>query len=387
MTKTGINAKDISSINRGLILQYLATASHPITRSELTKLTGLSKMTVSNIVNEFLDNKIIVEKVGRDAPISRSNPALLEISPDAPKLIGVRIRHHSCVATLCDIRLNTISTSVTAVDLDQLPSSNELLEILANLIEPLTQNAPILAIGIGSLGPIVDPVEGTACYPYRWGVTPIRSYIESRFNIPVFVENTHNCAILAEQIYGSAKEYHDFVQLGMASGFSLGVVVHDHLHSSLTGQIGHMCIDPHGPMCHCGNRGCLEAHIGVRIIQKAVAETPSINKEMTFAEICENSENPAIHQILMRNLMDYLVIAMVNAAQLLNPEVFYVADELVRLPDRYLSYLEQVLNDRIASRNFRYIKVLRPKITTENTAAFCAITAVDSFFQNGLPEN
>lgn len=382
MIRTGINAKDISSINRGLILQYLATANHPVTRSELTKLTGLSKMTVSNIVNEFLANEIIVEKVGKDAPISRSNPALLEISPNAPKLIGVRIRHHSCIATLCDIQLKTISTSVISVDLEQLHSGEELMDILVELIAPLTTKDKILAIGIGSIGPVVDPVTGVARYPYNWGIIPFRSYIESKLHIPVFIENTHNCAIWAEQIYGSAKEYHDFVQLGMASGFSLGVVIHNQLHSSLTGQIGHMCIDPHGPMCHCGNRGCLEAHIGVRIIQKAVAETTG--QEMTFAEICENSKNPAIHQILMRNLMDYLVIAMVNAAQLLNPEVFYVADELVRLPDRYLTYLEQILNDRLASRNYRYIKVLRPKISTENTAAFCAITVVDSFFQNGL---
>ncbi len=390
MFKTGMNAKGISSINRGLILQYLATADHLLTRAELTSLTGLSKMTVSNIVNEFLATNLLQESIGRGAPLSRSNPALLEISPSAPKLLGIRIRHHSCVATLCDFHLNILSTNTIAADLEKLSSSDDLLDILYRLIEPFSSANPIMAIGIGSIGPIVDPVTGTAQYEFFSDPVPLRSSIEARFHIPVYLEHTSNCSILAEQIYGFAKNYHDFAQLSMASSFSLGVVLNDHLPKSLIGfsqGISHMCIDPNGPQCYCGNRGCLETFTSVKIVQQAVARSSLIQREMTFAEICENSDNPAIHQILIHNLMDHLVIAMTNAAQLLNPEVFFVADELIRLPDRYLAYLEQALNNRIISRNYRYIKVLRPKISTENNAAFCAISAAVHFFRNGFPED
>ncbi len=387
MQKAGINVKDVKSVNRGLVLQYLATADHPLTRSELTERTGLSKMTVSNIVGEFLSQQLIEEEAKNPAaPISRSNPILLQISPHAPKLIGVRIRHHSCMASLCDLRLRTISTKKVPLDSD-IPGE-QLLAMIRDLIAPLLTENRVIGIGIGSIGPVVNSEQGivlTSTDFYSFQTLALREYLERQFHIPVFVEHTSSCAILAEQMYGSAKSFLDFTHLSMASGFNLGIIANGQLQSSrtgLSGEIGHICISIDGPTCYCGNRGCLETFVTVAKLQQAAKESPLIHQEMTFAQLCENSEQPAVHHLLMRGLIDYLIIAMTNIAHLLNPEAIYLGDELARLPIRYVNYLEQELNNRLLSRNYRYIKILLPVISTENTAAFCAITVLANLFKS-----
>lgn len=388
MQKAGINVKDVKSVNRGLILQNIATAAHPITRGELTAQTGLSKMTVSNIIGEFLSRDLVVEEATNpDAPISRSNPILLRISPNAPKMIGIRIRHHLCMATLCDLCLQTLETHRILLEENQ--SGDALLAAIRDLITPFLQKHNIIGIGVGSIGPVVDSEQGVVLSPSDFSgfkSLAIRDYLRRCSHVPVFVEHTSSCAIMAEQLFGSAKSFRDFTYFSMASGFNLGVISNAQLQSSrtgLSGEIGHVCISMDGPLCYCGNRGCLEAFVTVDKLRRDAKASPLINRDLTFAQLCEFSEQPAVHQHLMHGLIDYLIVAMTNMAHLLNPEAIYLGDELVRLPARYLNYLEQELNNRLLSRNYRYIKILRATIPTEDTSAFCSITVLNDLFQNG----
>lgn len=378
----------MKSTNRGLVLQYLATSRHPLTRGELTAQTGLSKMTVSNIVNEFLSQDMVTEKPKNpDLPISRSNPMLLNISPNAPKIIGIRIRHHSCMATLSNLKMETLNTRRVSLE-NGLPGA-QLLEIIQELIAPYLRENRILGIGIGSIGPVVDSQQGIVLFPSEhmgFNSLAICKYLEDYSNVPVFVEHTSSCAIMAEQLYGSAGKYQDFTYFSMASSFNLGVITNGHLQSSrtgLSGEIAHICISMDGPQCYCGNRGCLEAFVNVEKLCKAAKDSPLIGEDLTFSQLCSRSDQPAVHHLLMHELIDYLVIAMTNIAHLLTPEAIYLGDELARLPGRYINYMEQVLNNRLFSRNYRYIKLLRATIPSEDTSAFCAISVLDHLFKNG----
>lgn len=395
MQTNGINAKNVKCLNRGLILRNLVTTPEPITRSELTARTGLSKMTVSNIIAEFLAQKLVCETPQKpDAPLSRSNPGLLEIAPDAPKLIGIRIRHRRCIATVCDMHLQTICTRIVPLDEEIFcggSARGQILPIIRDLIAPFMEQYPILGIGIGSLGPVVDSENGTILDPsddFGFQEIRIREYLHDLFHVPVFVDHTSSCAIRAEQFHDRTHAYMDAVYISMASGFDLGVIINGEIqssHTGLSGSAGHICINMDGPLCYCGNRGCLEAFVTVDKLCRAAEASPLIHQKLTFAQLCEQSDRPAVHQLFMHGLLDYLVVALTNIVHLLCPEIIYLGDELARLPERYISYLEQEVNDHVRLRTYRYIRFSRAVVPTEDTAAFCAVIVLDDLFRNGMP--
>ena len=123
MPKTGVNNKLLKQKNRGLLLKLIATGACS-SRIELAQKTGLSKMTVSNIVNEFLENDMLeeLEKAEKMEGKGR-NPIQLRISPRAPKLIGVHLHREGCNVILCDLKLNiqkSFSFPVTSANAENL---------------------------------------------------------------------------------------------------------------------------------------------------------------------------------------------------------------------------------------------------------------------------
>ena len=107
MPKTGVNNKLLKQKNRGLLLKLIATGECS-SRIELAQKTGLAKMTVSNIVNEFLENGMLEEREKVQTEGKGRNPILLSISPRAPKLIGVHLYREGCNVILCDLQLNIL---------------------------------------------------------------------------------------------------------------------------------------------------------------------------------------------------------------------------------------------------------------------------------------
>lgn len=142
----GINNSDLKQRNRGLLLQLITTGECS-TRISLARSSRLTKMSVTNIIDEFIQMKLVVEGEREKQEIQGRNPVLLDISPSAPKVIGILINREYCAAVLCDLRLNVLCTKRIEMDSGD---REWFLDNLCGLIDSMLAWEPnVLGIGVG----------------------------------------------------------------------------------------------------------------------------------------------------------------------------------------------------------------------------------------------
>jgi glucokinase len=139
------------------------------------------------------------------------------------------------------------------------------LERLIQLIESVwPKDEPVTAIGIASPGPL-DPYRGVIIAAPNiagWVDLPLQKTLEDHFNVPVILGNDANLAAYGEWCYGAGQNHHHLIYLTVSTGIGGGVIIDDQLLLGVRGlaaELGHVAVQPDGPLCSCGKRGHLEA--------------------------------------------------------------------------------------------------------------------------------
>jgi predicted NBD/HSP70 family sugar kinase len=252
------------NINRSLILSCLRTMP-PQSRANLAARTGLTRSTVSSLVDELIRTNLV-----RETGISPSRGGrpgtLLQLNPDGGCAIGVEITVDSIMVLLTDFVARPRWQQQIALDTTDpdvvLPQAERLID------EALTFNArtdaiPPLGIGLGISG-LVNPEEGVLKFSSNlgWRDIPLRTRLQQRFDLPVKVGNEASIAALGENYFGAAAGYTDFIYLVISTtALGAGIFVNGKLYQGIhgyAGEAGHVTIDPAGPPCTCGKRGCWE---------------------------------------------------------------------------------------------------------------------------------
>lgn len=136
---------------------------------------------------------------------------------------------------------------------------------LAQGIDHLLAQAPVEGIGIGCPG-LVDPHGGIVRLAVNlgWRDVPLRTTLQQRFDLPIYVQNDVNAAAIGEHVFGAAKNCTDFAYLAVGTGLGGAAVIHNQIVngiSSFAMEIGHLSLDLNGRLCKCGQRGCIEQYI------------------------------------------------------------------------------------------------------------------------------
>ena len=401
MSKSGANNTLLKQRNRGLILKLIATGQCS-SRIELSQKTGLAKMTVTYIVNEFLENGILEERQKVQVEGKGRNPVQLCISDRAPKLIGVHLYREKCSVVLCDMQLKLIKKISFPVDEETAPELiNQIFEALDQIMETLGDEK-VYGIGIGAIGP-VDKNRGVILAPPNfYGIhdLELKKVIEDRYHLPVFFDGESNCAAIMEKYYGAGTDCEDFIYIDLANGVGSGLVVNGELYSNTSGMIcelGHTSIDWKGEVCGCGNRGCLERYISSNVLEKKLWEVTDDTK--TFQEFCEemdeavreneeqgkafNDRQKKINQVF-EDMAEKLACALTGFVNSLNPQKIIIGHEGYWIPDKYLQQTECMINARHIERNYRQIQMVKSGFRDEATVYGCTgalLTAVfDGYF-------
>lgn len=344
MRKTGENSRVSSQHNRGLILKLIATGQCH-SRIELAKETELTKMTITNIVSEFRRNDIVVEAEERPNDVRGRNPITVEIALGAPKIIGVLLSTTYCETVLCDLKLQILKRE--KLTFDQGLTELKLVEEICTLIDNMLQSEKnIFGIGVASIGPI-NINEGKILNPPDfYGIRNVQlgDRLRNRYKYPVFIDSDSNSAALAEAMYGTGKNEHDFIYLGLGNRIGSGVITQGDLFRNSKGyapEIGHVCIKPHGATCTCGNKGCLQSYAGINTVLEKLRH--ATGEDLSFQEFCERCSDDKVDAVLTE-MMDDMYIALVSSINILHPESIILGNEGVYLPDKYLNYLENQIN-------------------------------------------
>lgn len=357
--RKGFNNDTLKRRNRGLLLNLILT-EQDMTRSELARRTGLSKMSVTNIINEFTEQGIVEERCSLSVKGQGRNPIALCLAESAPKLVGLHIFRDYCTAVLCDLRLQVLREAQVELTAELAADLGKTLCALVEQVMPEEQ-ASVLGIGISAIGP-VDLKNGVIMNsPDFFGIHdfPAAEILQDAFGLPVAMDSQCNCSALAEKYFGAGREYSDFVFLGLANGVGSGVISQNGIlrnADGLTSEVGHISIDWQGRPCPCGRRGCMEIYAGTRVVERALRRASG--QALTFRDFCAMApeEVPAGP---FDEMIDALSFALADMVNVLNPQAIIIGYEGACLPDHCLKRLEESINAQRLVQFGPRIRVLR----------------------------
>jgi len=258
----------IKEINQFNILNTIRWKKS-ISRIELAQVTGQSRASVTNITARLIDANLVYEKETKDSNQRGRKRVMLALNPDAAYVAGVKVSAYMISCAVTDMQADIRSS----VDMP-VQTSNKPVEWVADLIESgilqcIKQAGltPEMISGIGTGIPgLIDRKKGINHWTlfYQKDNIPLRELVQSRFDMPVWVENDANTVALAHQWFGHGRGIDNFLTVTIEDGVGMGIVVNGQLCSGekgMAGEFGHVVMKPGGNPCRCGKKGCLESYV------------------------------------------------------------------------------------------------------------------------------
>ena len=284
-TRRTLRPEDTRRSNLALVLQSVYDKAG-LSRADIARATGLTKVTVSTLVAELMDAGLVVES-GTSSETKRARPGapstLLAFNADARRILAIDLSSRD---TLHGLVLALDGRVVQRIDhpLDGATGDTALAaaRALAGRLVAASDR-PVLGLGVGTPGPVSPSGTVIAAPNLEWSDLPLARILADHLGVPVHVENDANAAVLAERRFGGLPG--DLVRVHFSRGVGAGLLVAGQLvrgPSSDAGEIGHVVLDPKGIKCSCGKRGCLETQLSVPALTAAIEADPG-RRRVTLA--------------------------------------------------------------------------------------------------------
>ncbi|WP_454141034.1 ROK family transcriptional regulator [Microbacterium lacticum] len=258
--------------NRSLVLQTLFHQG-AMSRADLSRETGLTRVTVSDLIAELIEDGYVAERGTREVTGPGKPAILVDLDREGHRIIGLDLsrsdRFLGAVLTLDGEIVARHEASVPADPADILATVIRLTrELVADA------HAPVLGVGVGSPGIVDDHGTVLTAPNLRWTDIDLEGILRAEVSLPVLVANDANAAVLAEYTFGGAGDDVMLVRVGRGVGSGLLSGGQPMLGSRFAaGEIGHVTVGTDGgPVCVCGKVGCLEAWLSVPSLERALAE-------------------------------------------------------------------------------------------------------------------
>jgi glucokinase-like ROK family protein len=333
-----------------------------ISRAELARRNDLSRSTVSEVAQALIDQRLVRE-VGTGESSGGRRPIVLEFRDDAFFILGVDVGATHVSVCLTDLRCRVLAWASEAHPVRTDPhGTRALLITLVDRVLGEVKEAERRLVGVGVAVPSpVDPRRpdhlSEIVLP-AWHGRGVVGVLESRLGAPVIVDNDANVGALAESWWGAAQGVADSAWVKIGTGVGSGHIVRGEIYRGATGvagEIGHVAIDPQGPLCICGLRGCLATFVGsdavvdrVRTLRVAFPHSRlSTVDPMTLSSVEDAAvagDPLALH--VMTELAEHLGTALASAINLMNPAVVSIGGSVARVG----APLFGPLRDKIRSR-------------------------------------
>ena len=289
-------------INRDIVLELIRT-SHPISRADLARRSGLQRSTVSQIVEQLIRENWVREGSVASAPRGR-RPTLLGLNED---LVAIAVDVHPGRATVAVVDLNgrLLSRSQVPLTDDPAASTRLLTDSMLQMQATHTRNS-IEGIGISLPGRVDPETQRMVFAPnLHWPEYDLKTAIEGKLGLTVKMENAATACLLAELTFSRMDGVRDAVLVTVSEGIGTGVFANGQLitgHHGMAGEFGHVIVDPNGPKCGCGQKGCWEVFASCRAALRYYRELQPRGKAFSFHDLLSvaGSGDTAAAQALTR---------------------------------------------------------------------------------------
>ena len=325
-----------------------------LSRADIARVTGLSRSTISTLVADLQDRGFIIERPDDDEPPRTLGqgrpPVLLRLDPSAGIAVGVDFDHTHVRVAVSDLSRTVVAESSVETDVDH--DAPAALDLAADMVRSALDEAGVhsdrvLGVGVALAGP-VDLAHGrlhdSSILP-GWQGVDTAAELTQRLGVPVHIDNDANLGALAEVTLGAGRTARAAVYVQMSSGVGAGLIVDGRPYrgaSGVAGEIGHVTVDEQGPICRCGNRGCLEtlasAPAIVRLVSETRGEVSSVEQLVALAKGGDLGCRRAIADAAR-------VVGRVvgNLCNLFNPEMVVVGGDLSAAGELLLGPLREAV--------------------------------------------
>jgi len=325
----GASSEVVRDINRRIVLNLIRTRQ-PISRADLARTSGLQRSTISLIVEELVDEHWVIEGPTGRLPRGR-RPTFLRLN-DERVIIGIDIR-----PTQTTIALANVNGKFTSQEVIRTPADPELaVDALIGRIQALIhacRGQKIDGIGI-SLPGRVNADHLVFAPNLKWRDFDIRGPIAKAAGLEVELENAANACLLATVWFGRMESFRNLVQVTVSEGIGTGILINGQLArglNNMAGEFGHVPLDPTGPPCGCGSRGCWEVFGSNRAAIRYFHESTSHAGDLSFLDLLSFADQGDTLAVkALEKMAHYLGRGMRMIVAGLAPERIVITGDLTR---------------------------------------------------------
>lgn len=343
------NHEVIKSINISLVLDAIR-GNKEISRSELSRITGLTTGTITNITTRLIDLDLVEESGSSVLGTGGRKPILLRLKNTGAYAIAIDVRTTSIEIRLVDLNAKALDSIKKDGYYTVEEGIKEIIEGIGFLIKRWNISDKLLGIGI-SLPGWLDHSSGKIIKLPNlmgWDNFPIKQELESVLGFPVFIENDANLSALGESWYGKGKNYQHMIYVLVEDGIGTGLILNQQIYRGNgigVGELGHLPIATEQRLCSCGNVGCLDTISPAKAMIERYQE--QTNEEVTFDDFLALINAKDAMAIKLMNEAAYnLGVGISILVNLFHPEAIYFGGKVVEMIPNFLSLVKQTVHNK-----------------------------------------
>ncbi len=368
------NVRLMQKINRQKVLSHIRKYS-PVSRTELSKVTGLSLSSITNIVNFFIDNNLVTE-TGRIKNEGAGRKAVtIEFNAGAMSLISINIETDEAIVSLTDLSGGIIVSE--SVGLQNCKNADSVLEMIEERVLYIIKNRNnVKAIAFAVSGH-VSPDGRVSSSTMRWDRVDVKSRFEKSTGLRAYVSNnTKTKGLWTIRALNDVK--HDNIVFLDMSSEGIGIInaYGGEINNAVAGEFGHTVVTGGEHKCFCGNVGCLESVCNVSYIESRYRELSGEAAAISEIQKRAGSGNKLARQVI-DEACGYMSAAIINIIMIFEPDLIIVnASELFEIDALYNEALDRAVShtSKLAMKKPDFKKV---NIASDQSAQGAAQLAAD----------
>jgi N-acetylglucosamine repressor len=389
-TSGALRKSALRQANERLVLDSIRR-NPGIARSEIGRITGFSRTSVTFVVNRLIDGGLVKEEKLEAGAQAGRPPTALYLCADSLKAVGVEISRPESRVVLANLYGDILQMRTV-----HWQSNPDLfLDKIYQAIRAVTNSCnseQMLGVGV-SLPGMIDKAVGrvVGAESIGWFGVEVGKKLRSRLSWPLFFENDANLSALAEQWYappdGDVLRY--FVYIRLRGGLGSGVVVDGRLlHgvSSAGAEFGHIMLFPDGRPCGCGNRGCWEQYASDAALVRAYrdlagstsGEDSVLEDSIHVVNLARQGEPRAL--TALRTTASYLALGCVNLVAALNPQAIIIGEPLASAWDLIEDVVHAEVRQRVPAYALSGLRFLPSRLGADSALKGAAALALAHFF-------
>jgi glucokinase-like ROK family protein len=391
---------NVRNFNKHAAVDLIRFAGRQVSRTDIAVGLGLTRAGVTVIINDLIENGVILETESRSTPSGRP-PVVLEINPKRGWVAAVDMGAAHLGIALGDLSAYIFEETEQPFCIDDGPELC-LAEVNRVLKAMLDRHGlgfeDLSAVGVSVPGPVVTEMGMVMAPPIMpgWDRFPIRDTLEKLWNVPITLNNDADLGALGEWAFGAGRGEKNVVFIKVGTGIGAGLIINKQIYVGTTGsagEIGHLTIDENGPLCTCGNHGCLEAFASGRAIeiqaQKLVASgkrtllaDPNL-KRIRVHDVAEAARRGdlAAQEILNRS-GTFIGIAIAGLINIINPSVVIIGGGVAEVGDLLTTPIRKMVRERSLHVSEHAVRITTAMLGRRSTLIGTIVQAINVAIHN-----